>query len=184
MIIVLASLILGCNGRVPESASSTYLNSESELDMPLNPLDSLALVLENLTLNRNSKAIRISDYDTVNLYELDLGYKQILYISEIQCSSCIDQELELAKRYYGLTDLVLLCNYGSLRDLKLYLHLRQVEFSAFMVDNEMSGLFARLTNPTYFKLNNGFKPSSVFFASISTPKRSESYHQIMSGFTF
>ncbi|CAN0453257.1 unnamed protein product, partial [Ectocarpus fasciculatus] len=112
---------------------------------------------------------------------LNLEGKVIGYISDIQCSTCIDQELEFIKQFYGKDEFVLLANYSSERDLKLYLLLRDFDLPTYLIKTPLSNLLNRFTNPTYFRIDVGSSPGAVFFASISTPNKSRQYHSIMSG---
>ncbi len=162
-----------------EQQFQTYESMAEELDV-LSPIDSLAFVFQKDKLLSSAKVKEVGSGEFLTIDELDLKDKIVCYISDIQCSTCIDQELELIKEFYTKDDFVLLGKYSSERDFRLYLLLREFDLPAYLVETSPSNLLTRFTNPTYFKLDSDWCPSSVYFASISTPNKSRQYHKIMS----
>ncbi len=147
----------------------------------LSSQDSLAYVFQTQALQKDATIRSLSNGKKMFLKDLEVSEKVFCYISEIQCSTCVDQELNLIKAHYDADQIVLICNYSSQRDLKLYLRLNKFDLPAYFIESPPSELMLRLANPTFFRLGNDLKPSSVFFASVSTPNKSSQYHTIMAG---
>ncbi|MBO3700401.1 hypothetical protein [Roseivirga sp. E12] len=176
--VLLLTLLVSCEhngGLENKMVDPDYLE---ELD-GLSILDSLTYAFETESLIMSAKIMELSTGLELRLEHLDLENRVIGYISDIQCSTCIDQELELIKEVYGKEEFILFANYSSMRDLKLYLLLRDFEFPTYMIHSTLSNLLTRFTNPTFFILGGGESPRAVFFASISTPNRSREYHELM-----
>lgn len=168
-----------CRQYREDSLKNTQVEFIKQVDR-LSTMDSLAYVFEKETLMMDAKLTELSTGLELEMTELNLAGKVIGYISDIQCSTCIDQELEFIKQFYGKDEFVLLGSYSSERDLKLYLLLRDFKLPAYLIKTPLSNLLSRFSNPTYFRIDGGSSPSAVFFASISMPSRSRQYHRIMS----
>lgn len=177
-IIFLLTFALSCRQYREDSLKNAQVELIQQVDN-LSAMDSLSYVFEKETLMMDAKVSELST--GLEITELNLEGKVIGYISDIQCSTCIDQELEFIKQFYGKDEFVLLANYSSERDLKLYLLLRDFDLPTYLIKTPLSNLLNRFTNPTYFRIDVGPSPGAVFFASISTPNKSRQYHSIMSG---
>lgn len=179
-IIFWLTFVFSCSQYREDSLKDTQVEFIKQMDR-LSVMDSLAYVFERETLMMDAKVTELTTGIEFEINELNLKGKVIGYISDIQCSTCIDQELEFIKEFYEKDNFILLGNYSSQRDLKLYLLLREFDFPTYLIQSPVSHLLGRFSNPTFFRLEGGLSPGAVFFASISTPNKSRQYHSIMSG---
>lgn len=171
-------LTFSCGNHQEESFEDSRNELIEEIDR-LSVFDSLAYVFEAETLMMNAKVTELATGREFEINRLELENKVIGYISDVQCSTCIDQEIEFIKEFYERDEFIILGNYSSKRDFKLYLLLREFDFPAYLIKTPVSHLLGRFSNPTFFRLDGGSIPSAVFFASISTPNKSRQYHTIM-----
>lgn len=175
----LLSIFLICS--CGQNGSQGILTNHENLAVDLfSPLDSLSLAVENIDIPSGTLLTNVASKEVVSLESLKLDNSLVLYLSEIQCSACISQEMDMLKAHYDPSEVTLLCDYQSMRDLKLYLLINKIEFPAYIVHSEFPVLIRSLTNPTYFRLGSNYRPSSVFFASYSAKEKSNSFHQAMS----
>ncbi|MFT6215820.1 MAG: hypothetical protein ACJAS3_002220 [Roseivirga sp.] len=142
--------------------------------------DSISYVFQLDSLSLNGKLKNIKSSEELTLKDLKFTDKIFLYISDIHCATCVDQEIEMIKKIYNSEDIVIICNYKSQRDLKLYMYLHKFDFPTYLMQSKLSSFMESFTSPVYFKLNSEGKPTNVFFASISAPNRSKQYHALMS----
>ena len=142
--------------------------------------DSISYVFQLDSLSLNGKLKNIKSSKELTLRDLKFTDKIFLYISDIHCATCVDQEIEMIKKFYNAEDIVVICNYKSQRDLKVYMHLRKFDFPSYLMQSKLSSFMESFTSPVYFKLSSERKPTNVFFASISAPNKSQQYHTLMS----
>ncbi len=180
IVLLLTVTLLSCN-----QSRYDQVYSEQKYNESLNRMsqtDSLSYVFQNEYLSLDSKVIDVFSKDEWIIRDLIIPDRIFLYISDIQCNTCIDQELDMIKKFYKSGEIILLCKYQSERDLKLYLKLNKFEYPSYFIKSEVSSLMERFTSPVYFRLSSEAKPTSVFFASISTPDKSIQYHTLQSNF--
>ncbi len=143
------------------------------------PLDSLSREIEKEQLYPEILIENIQTGTSFKLQEIDLINKVICYISEIHCTQCIEQELSLLQEIYTKEQTVVLCDFRSLRNLKIYFQLNDISLNAYIIRSNMPQNIRNLTNPTFFKVGKDLNLSSVFFASFGERDRSIGYHTHM-----
>lgn len=123
---------------------------------------------------------------TIQLKELlDSEYKLFFNFTDINCSSCIAQEVGNIIKYadsIGIKRIVLLGNYRLSRDLIVFKRLNNLKMDIYNTNNQKLGLKVEEYNlPFYFLAKNEDESKHVFIPEKERPSLSEKYYEVILG---
>lgn len=133
----------------------------------------------SISLEReNGKTIQLKDL-------LDSEYRLFFNFTDINCSSCIAQEVGNIKKFAnstGVKHIVLIAKYRLSRDLIVFKRRNNLRMDIYNTKNQKLGLKIEEYNlPFYFIANNEGETKQVFIPEKERPNLSTKYYEAISG---
>jgi len=175
--------------KIAQKISKTEFEKHIETDRVRNNNDLNREFLQFSSSNKKintSIALERENGKTIQLKDLlDSEYKLIFNFTDINCNSCITQEVENIKKFtdsMGIKRIVLLANYRLSRDLIVFKRMNNLRVDVYNTNNQKLGLKVEEYNlPYYFIANNEGETKQVFIPEKERPNLSAKYYEVISG---
>lgn len=171
-------VLMSCSSedeKIPAGIKDLILTEALKDEMQYN------MISETQELNRNLSLVNIENRQTVLFKDLVKSDVLFFYFANIHCSECVDNEAKLIQKNYKRNQIILIGKESSLRSLLVFKRLKSLEFDIYYMkpDESFNMKAEELSRPIYFKVNELFKPYSLYEPKFSYPEFSENYHSSM-----
>lgn len=116
--------------------------------------------------------------EKINLYEVVNGNKLILKFSELNCNTCVDEQIEYINEYadlIGVSNVLIFvtCNdYSLVRKLK---KMNNLKFELFNLGDSLSNVIRDIGFPYFFVIDESMRINSIFIPEKNNKKLTFTY---------
>ena len=164
--LIVISFIVGCSNGPDDRLVDVTVDKN---------LNKLIQSLEEVKIHPKTRIENLKTEENLNLNNFRNKNSLFLYISDIQCTDLIEQEFQLLKTKPNIKNVMLLCYYKSSRNLKILLLNNEVDIQTHRVNDRFPPLILKLSNPTYFKLDENLRLKNVFIPKLGYKEESHKY---------
>lgn len=179
-------LIISCsnNSKINNKSISpdflNYVSSDSAFKK-VKQINNLKYNIENTKIDQTVELINTEiANDTINISQLN-DDAIFMYATYTHCDACILQELNTAKKYYDINQLIVLFKAMSYRDVKVFKKVNKLGYKFyFMSQNSLlSDAVEKTPVPLFFTKDSNSIIHNVFPVIGFYPELTEDYHEIM-----
>ena len=165
-----------------ENKYSKQSSIVSKLELSIDVIENSMLqgqINNNLLLDGELQLLDEND-NKYNLKEfLSSGTKLVICSTETGCNVCIENELELIKKYQtaiGIDNIIAFTKYNNSRKLKIFKKANSIDFQAFYANNLSLPFEKEYDQPFVFIVDSTLQVKHFFVPNTIVPNLSESYY--------
>lgn len=169
-------------------------NSPEENDITRNAIISKNNLMYATELELNAENVRCHDLilnttDSNAIKQLlRTGPKLFFNFSEMNCETCVDEQIRLLKKYtevIGSENIIFLGSYSEQRKFEIFLKSRHLHFPAYSISEHAKNNTLRIANanlPYYFIADHTLRVHNAFLPIREEPQLTETFLKSVPGF--